>query len=204
MTLSVVLLGAPGSGKGTQCEKLEKKLWNIKHISAGELLRDEMINPESEDGKFINQTLKAGKIVPVRITVKLLKDKILFYYEKGVKYFLIDGYPRNEDNLHGWTDAGMEEICDVVGCLHLEVPDDELERRLVRRGKTSGRTDDNVDVIKKRILTHHENTYPVAEYYRKRNLLIAINGDQDIGYLENVIFDSVQPLLHNVVEITRR
>jgi len=144
----VFVLGGPGAGKGTQCEFLQKEL-KIVHLSAGDLLRKERASG-SKHGDMIDTYIKEGKIVPVEVTVGLLKKEMEQYAKEGRRVFIIDGFPRNEDNVKGWEKV-MGSYADVKFVLWLNCPEDVMEKRLLKRGETSGRTDDNIESIKKKI-----------------------------------------------------
>ena len=135
--------------------------FGIKHLSAGELLREERQNTESEYGKLIDSYLKEGKIVPVEISLGLLRKAI---EECNCNRYLVDGFPRNFDNVEGWNRL-MAEVSDVEKVLFIECNEVELERRLLQRGQTSGRTDDNLNTARKRFQTFKEATLPVVHYY---------------------------------------
>jgi UMP-CMP kinase len=168
----IFLLGGPGSGKGTQCTKLSKELGMI-HISAGELLRNEM-NKNSEYGILIKKYLDDGKIVPVKITLNLL-DNVLQEVPNG--RFIIDGFPRNLDNFEGWQEYNNKYTIDNV--IFIDCKDDVLTKRLLNRGKTSGRSDDNLIAIQKRLVTYHSETIPIINIYKKMNMLITIDGNSN-------------------------
>ncbi|XP_046846578.1 UMP-CMP kinase-like [Xenia sp. Carnegie-2017] len=159
------VLGGPGAGKGTQCEKIVKK-FGFVHLSAGELLRNER-DSGSKDGNLIQNCIKDGKIVPVEITIALIQKAM---EKSSVKKFLVDGFPRNEDNLQGWNNR-MTGIVDVKCVLFFDCPEEECIRRIVERGKTSGRSDDNIHSLRKRFNTYKEQTMPIIEHYEKLNLV---------------------------------
>lgn len=143
----IFVLGGPGAGKGTQCAKIVHD-YGFVHLSAGDLLREERTSG-GETGQLIENYIKEGKIVPVQITVDLLRRAMSLHCLKGSNNFLIDGFPRNEDNLKGWQNEMKEEV-DVKFVLFFDCPESVMEGRLLERGKTSGRTDDNADSIRKR------------------------------------------------------
>jgi len=170
------VLGGPGAGKGTQCTNIVERCKGWEHISAGDCLREERQNPESKDGQLINEFIKDGKIVPVEITVKLLKKKM--DAAKGKTKFLIDGYPRNLDNVTGWESV-IGEAATVKGVFFFDCPEDAMETRLLKRGETSGRTDDNMESIKKRFQTYIAETMPIVELYEKKGLVFKIVADRE-------------------------
>jgi UMP-CMP kinase len=156
----VFVLGGPGAGKGTQCAKLAAN-FDFVHLSAGDLLRAEKSKPGSNHAELINTYIKEGKIVPVEITVQLLLNAM--DANRG-KRFLIDGFPRNEDNRDGWyATAGTRANVSMV--LFYDCPLEELKRRLLHRGETSGRSDDNMESIIKRFETFQRESMPVVEWY---------------------------------------
>merc|ERR1719265_387330 len=159
---AIFVLGGPGAGKGTQCANLVND-YGFTHISAGDCLRAERKNPNSKDGELINNYIKEGKIVPVEITLKLLK---IAMQSSGNDRFLIDGFPRNSNNLDGWNKA-MAGVVRVSFCLFLECSEATMEERLLERGKTSGRVDDNSEAIKKRFRTYVNDTMPIIQHCRK-------------------------------------
>eukprot|EP01121_Diplochlamys_sp_Union-15-3_P001044 TRINITY_DN108_c0_g1_i2.p1 TRINITY_DN108_c0_g1~~TRINITY_DN108_c0_g1_i2.p1 ORF type:complete len:205 (-),score=46.23 TRINITY_DN108_c0_g1_i2:21-635(-) len=168
----VFVLGGPGSGKGTQCANIVKQFGYI-HLSAGELLREEM-KSGSKNGAMIDEMIKKGQIVPSEVTIGLLKKAM----EKNVvKKFLIDGFPRNDENRRGWTDI-VGESADVAFVLLFECPEEVMEQRLLKRGETSGRTDDNLASIKLRFKTFLDQTLPVIVHYQKQDKVKKINGNR--------------------------
>lgn len=167
----IFILGGPGSGKGTQCRKIEND-FGFKHISAGDLLREERSKPNSEFGELIDEHIKNGTIVPVEITCKLL-ERAMFASKEDT--FLIDGFPRNEDNLTGW----LKELSDktqLLFVLVLDCPVDTCTNRCLSRGAGgSGRADDNIESIKKRIIVYQKETMPVIEFYTQKNLVRVVD-----------------------------
>ncbi|CAM9649477.1 unnamed protein product [Ectocarpus fasciculatus] len=171
----VFVLGGPGSGKGTQCERLARE-YGYVHLSAGELLRQERASGSS-DGQLIEDYIAEGRIVPVAITLALLR-KAMETSEPHSR-FLIDGFPRNKDNLEGW-DKAMGDVADIRSVLFLYCPEDVLEKRLLSRGKSSGRTDDNAETAKRRFETYVEMTLPVVEEFEREGMVARVDGNQDI------------------------
>lgn len=157
--LIVFVLGGPGSGKGTQCSLLVEK-FGFFHVSAGDLLRAES-STGSETAKLINTCIKEGEIVPSEITVNLLKTAIK---TTTAPVILIDGFPRALDQAAEFNRiVGVD--CDFV--LFFDCPEEKLTERLLERGKTSGRADDNLESIQKRFVTFHEQSMPVISRYEK-------------------------------------
>lgn len=158
----VFVLGGPGAGKGTQCQKIVDEFGYV-HLSAGDLLREER-KEGGPQGELIDSFIKEGKIIPVKITVGLIKVAMEKAGKDGKSQFLIDGFPRNEDNLEGWNEV-MDGVCDVRFVLFLDCPEQVMEKRLLSRGE--GRADDNIESIKKRFRTYIESTMPIVEKFDK-------------------------------------
>lgn len=169
------VLGGPGAGKGTQCEKILNEFPEWAHISAGDCLRAERQNPKSKDGEMINKIIKEGNIVPVEITVKLLQNAMAAEMANGKSSFLIDGFPRNLDNVIGW-EREVGDKAQVLGVLYFEASEAAMEKRLVGRGATSGRVDDNIESIRKRFRTYHGETMPIIMKYQEKGMVFSIDG----------------------------
>lgn len=150
------VVGGPGSGKGTVCPKLVEK-YGFTHLSTGDILRA-YVAKGTEDGKALADRMKAGELVSTAELLKLMK---LHFNAapKGAK-FLLDGYPRNFENLNMWGTDMATDVTDA-GCLYLNCPYEEMEKRCLGRGQ--GRADDNEETIKKRLETFKNETLPVVE-----------------------------------------
>lgn len=180
----IFVLGGPGSGKGTQCDKIVEK-YGYTHLSTGDLLRDEVASG-SERGKQLTAIMEKGELVPLETVLQLLKDAMIKAAPKS-KGFLIDGYPRE-------LDQGLKfenEVAPVTGVLYFEVSDDTMKARLLKRGETSGRVDDNEETIAKRLKTFHNHTQPVIDHYAKQNKVKQIHAEGTI----DEIFAKVQEYL---------
>jgi adenylate kinase family enzyme len=152
----VFVLGGPGSGKGTQCEQLVAN-FSFNHLSAGDLLRAEIARG-SPQGSSIKRTIELGQLVPVEVTLALLRSSMRT--SRGTK-FLVDGFPRALDQA-----AAFEAVvCSPSRVLFIDTSDDVMTARLLHRGKTSGRGDDNPATIKLRLKTFHEQSMPVLDLY---------------------------------------
>jgi len=162
------VLGGPGAGKGTQCANLVDE-FNLVHLSAGDLLRAER-NSGSSDAELINNYIKEGKIVPVSITVGLIKKAMTRYISLGLSTFVIDGFPRNRDNLEGW-DKVMADFCTTPFLLFLECTEQEMSARILKRAETAevARKDDNLETLKKRFGVFKEQTMPIVEHFKSQN-----------------------------------
>ncbi|KAK3609061.1 hypothetical protein CHS0354_011326 [Potamilus streckersoni] len=170
----VFVLGGPGAGKGTQCEKIVKH-FGFVHLSAGDLLREERQRPGSQYGEEIETHIRNGTIVPVQITCSLLRRAM---EESGKNNFLIDGFPRNKDNLDGWNKA-MTGVAGVRLVLFFNCSEEVCISRCLSRGEAgSGRSDDNIQSLTKRIQTYHNSTMPIIDHYRGLNLVREIHGEK--------------------------
>ncbi|KAF3947797.1 hypothetical protein CMV_026123 [Castanea mollissima] len=174
----VFVLGGPGSGKGTQCANIVEH-FGYTHLSAGDLLRAE-IKSGSENGTMIQNMIKEGKIVPSEVTIKLLQRAM---QENGNDKFLIDGFPRNEENR-----AAFEEVTKIEPAfvLFFDCSEEEMERRLLSRNQ--GREDDNIETIRKRFKVFLESSLPVIEHYTARGKVRKI----DAGKSVEEVFESVK------------
>ncbi|OLN88655.1 Uridylate kinase [Colletotrichum chlorophyti] len=165
------VLGGPGAGKGTQCAKLVSD-YGFTHLSAGDLLRAEQDRPGSQFGQLIKDYIKDGLIVPMEVTVQLLENAMTETIKKqGNKRFLIDGFPRKMDQAIKFE----ETVCPAKLVLFYDCPEAVMESRLLERGKTSGRADDNAESIRKRFRTFVETSMPVVDYYEKQNRVIKLD-----------------------------
>eukprot|EP00756_Hemistasia_phaeocysticola_P065785 Hpha_TRINITY_DN8789_c0_g1::TRINITY_DN8789_c0_g1_i1::g.45299::m.45299/K13800/CMPK1, UMPK; UMP-CMP kinase len=167
----VFVLGGPGSGKGTQCARLVRE-YGCVHLSAGDLLRKE-ITAGSEQGEMIGKMIKDGKIVPGHVTISLLEREIKSRDPKLT--FLVDGFPREMGQAMDFE----RNVCECSFVLFFSCPDEELERRLLERGKSSGRTDDNKESIAKRLETYHSQTQPVVQYFEALGKLRTADATKD-------------------------
>jgi len=180
----IFLVGGPGSGKGTQCEKLVQK-YGYTHISSGDLLRAE-VGSGSERGKKLNKLMKRGLLVPNKVVLDMIKETML-EKKSTSKGFLVDGYPRA-------VNQGIEFETEIVPCafvISVEASDETMTQRLLKRGQTSGRADDNEETIRARLKLFHETTQPVCDYYEKQGKLERIDADRD----PNSVFADIKRLV---------
>ncbi|KAH9574633.1 hypothetical protein CY35_01G068400 [Sphagnum magellanicum] len=182
----IFVLGGPGSGKGTQCAKIVDS-YGFVHLSAGDLLRAE-INSGSENGTMIQNTIKEGKIVPSEVTVRLLQKAM---EECNSNNFLIDGFPRNEENR-----AVFEHVTGIEPefILFFDCPEEEMEKRILSRNQ--GREDDNLETIRKRFKVFLDSTVPVVNHYETTGKVRKINATRSV----DDVFDMVQPLFKHFVQ----
>jgi adenylate kinase len=171
--LNIVLFGPPGAGKGTQSENIIDK-YSLIHLSTGDLFRKHL-GEGTELGKLAKSYMDEGNLVPDEVVIGMVKDKIANTQDSNG--FIFDGFPRTVPQAIA-LDAVLKEFnTSVSGMVALDVPDDELRVRLMKRGKTSGRSDDqNMDKINNRINVYKEETIPVANYYANQGKLSKIHG----------------------------
>ena len=174
----IFVIGPPGVGKNTQCDKIVEK-YNFIHLGAGDLLRQE-IKKGTENGKLIESIMAEGKYVPVKITCGLLKQAMDSLGKS--KIFLIDGYPRNQDNIDGWKEIFGNNY-KLIATIILQCNEEELEKRLLERAKTSGRVDDNIETIRKRFKTHIDQSLPIESQLKEMGPVVEVLGN---GSVEDV------------------
>ena len=190
--INIVIFGAPGSGKGTQSDKLIEH-YHLFHISTGDVLRDHM-RRGTELGMVAKEYIDQGQLVPDDLIIDLLAQVLDENKENTTQGVIFDGYPRTipqAEALEGMLAERGTQVDAVVG---LEVPDEELIKRIVLRGEQSGRADDNEETARKRIEVYYEQTSPLKAYYQKQGKYLAING---MGTIDG-IFELIQHELDNI------
>lgn len=185
---NIVIFGAPGAGKGTQSDFIVEK-FGLTHISTGDLLRKEIAD-QTELGKRIKGIMDAGQLVSDDIVIEMI-DNAIARDSKGI---LFDGFPRN---------VAQAEVLDKLLAKHgrtltcmvrLDVPRKELIHRMLERAKVSGRSDDNEETIKNRLVEYENKTLPVAEYYGNQGKEVKINGLGDIKRISEDIAKAIEAL----------
>lgn len=171
--LNLVLFGAPGSGKGTQSAKLIEE-YGLHHISTGEVLRDH-IKRGTDLGKVAQEYISQGQLIPDDLMISILDD-VLEKEAKGKAGVIFDGFPRTIPQAEALKGLLQKRGTDLHAVVGLEVPEDELVERMLNRGKETGRADDNLETIKKRLDVYHNQTSPLRDYYHKEGKYIKING----------------------------
>ncbi|GAA6006546.1 bifunctional uridylate/adenylate kinase [Rhodotorula paludigena] len=203
----IFVLGGPGAGKGTQCARLVQD-YGFVHLSAGDLLRAEQARPGSHFGAMIKEYITEGRIVPMEVTIKLLENAMRAAMSseagqakeagaaggnKGIpaRRFLVDGFPRQMDQAVKFD----ETVCPSSLVLFLVCPEPILLERLLERGKTSGRDDDNAASISKRFQTFINTSMPVVDYYRKQGKVVDIDSAKSIEDVYADIKSAIEPVL---------
>lgn len=180
---NIVIFGAPGSGKGTQSDLMIKK-YGLGHISTGDVLRNEIKN-ETELGKTAKSFIDKGQLIPDDLMVDILAS-VYDGFGKEHEGVIFDGFPRTIPQAEALKKMLSERGHNVAAMIELDVPEDELMTRLIKRGKESGRSDDNEETIKKRLDVYHNQTAPLIEWYKAEGIHHHING---LGELPRIFGD---------------
>lgn len=174
--LNIILCGAPGSGKGTQSDFIVQK-YGLDHLSTGDVLRAE-IKSGSELGKEIESLIAQGQLVPDHKMIHLI-DHYLETRSENCKGIIFDGFPRTVEQAEALS-LLLERRHMKAVMIDMFVEEDEVIKRLLERGRTSGRADDNFETIKQRLKIYHDVTKPVCQYYLKKHNYFAINGNNSM------------------------
>ncbi len=188
--LNLIIFGPPGAGKGTQA-KLIAKEYGLTHLSSGNFLREEVVS-NSELGQKIKKYQDEGILVPNELLTNLLKNIIKKKF--NAQGFIFDGYPRSIQQTHILADILKENNLQLTGAINLKIGEEEALKRLLLRGKTSGRSDDNEKVIKNRFRVYHQETGPILEYYQEQKKLINIDGEKTIKQVATNIKEEIKKL----------
>ena len=180
---NIVIFGAPGSGKGTQSDKMIEK-YGLNHISTGDVLRAEIKNG-TELGKTAKGYIDNGQLIPDDLMVSILAS-VYDSFGRDHKGVIFDGFPRTIPQAEALKQMLDERGDKVAAMIELDVPEEELMKRLILRGQQSGRADDNEETIKKRLVVYHSQTQPLIEWYKKEGIHYHING---LGELDRIFAD---------------
>ena len=189
--LNIVIFGAPGSGKGTQSDMIIKK-YGLFHISTGDVLRAEMKNG-TELGKIAEGYISKGQLVPDELIIDMLA-KVLDSNEETKNGVIFDGFPRTIPQAEALKAMLKERGAEVSAVIGLEVEEEELIDRLIKRDQVSGRSDDNLETIKSRLDVYHNQTTPLKDYYINEKKYKAIHG---MGTIES-IFAAIEKEIDNL------
>ena len=183
---NIVIFGAPGSGKGTQSELIINE-YGLEHISTGDVLREEIKN-ETELGKTAKTFIDKGQLIPDELMVDILAH-VYDAFGKEHKGVIFDGFPRTIPQAEALKKMLGERGHRIAAMIELDVPEDILMDRLIKRGQQSGRSDDNEETIKKRLGVYHNQTAPLIEWYQKEGLHHHVKG---YGELQEIFADIKQ------------
>ena len=191
--LNIIICGAPGSGKGTQSALIKDK-YNLLHLSTGDLLRAE-IAAKSDLGRVAENYIANGQLVPDSMIIDIL-DKAISEREAAATYngLILDGFPRTVAQAEALEGLLKKHGKELSVLLDLAVDEAELVDRLIKRGQTSGRSDDNLKKKKKRLDVYHEKTEPVNDYYKKQGKYVAIPGMGSIDEIFGRICEAIEKL----------
>ncbi len=186
--LNLVLFGPPGAGKGTQSQKLIEK-YQLVHLSTGDILRNEIANG-TQLGLEAKKLMDQGVLVPDEVVIGMISNKL--DANKDAKGFIFDGFPRTVAQAEALDTLLASKGTEISGMVALDVNSDELEKRLLLRGKDSGRPDDaNPEIIRKRIEEYNNKTAPVANFYKSQGKYLSINGIGNIDEIFSGITEAV-------------
>ena len=190
--INIVLFGPPGSGKGTQAQNLIQK-FNLKQISTGDLFRHNIKN-ETELGKLAKSYMDKGELVPDQVTIDMLIDELK--KPTDAQGFIFDGFPRTAFQTEALERIVKDVLNDQIDiCLSLVVEDEILVKRLLERGKTSGRSDDaDENIIRNRIKEYYTKTAEVAELYKKQGKYVEVNGVGKIAEIAEKLYAEVEKI----------
>ena len=188
---NIVIFGAPGSGKGTQSDLLIEH-YGLEHISTGDVLRNE-IKKGTELGNTAKSFIDNGQLIPDDLMVNILAS-VYDSFGRAHKGVIFDGFPRTIPQAEALKKMLDERGDKIAAMIELDVPENELMKRLIKRGQESGRADDNEETIKKRLVVYHQQTQPLIEWYQKEGLHHHIDG---LGTLER-IFADIQKIIDNL------
>ena len=189
---NIVIFGGPGSGKGTQSDKLISH-YNLFHISTGDVLRDH-IRRGTDLGNTANSYISKGKLIPDDLMVSILEQVLIDNAQAVADGVIFDGFPRTIPQAKALNEMLQKRGNKVNIVIGLEVPDEELTERLLKRGLESGRSDDNRQTIAKRLEVYHSQTAPLKAFYQNQGIYAAIKG---IGTIDS-IFQSIQEAIDKV------
>ena len=194
---NLILFGPPGSGKGTQSEKLVEK-YGLIHLSTGNLLRQE-ITDKTPLGLEAKSFMDKGQLVPDEVVIGMIDSAL--EHHKDAKGFLFDGFPRTVAQAEALDKLLAVKKTEIAMLISLEVSEEELIRRLLHRGKTSGRHDDiDEEVIRKRFTVYKNETSPVAEHYRKAGKFQSIKGEGSLEEIFNALCKAIDKKIKKYTE----
>jgi adenylate kinase len=184
----LLLIGAPGAGKGTQAERIAEH-FGVVHISSGDLLRKHVADGTAI-GRAAKEYMDRGELVPNALVLDMLRKPVVAAAAGGG--YVLDGFPRTVEQAETAYEVAKDLGVSVQLAILLDVKRDTLIERLIARGKDSGRSDDNAEVIERRQKVYEEQTEPLLAYYRERERLIVVNGDRPVDEVTWSVIVQVQ------------
>ncbi len=190
--LNLVIFGAPGSGKGTQSDRLIDE-FGLFHISTGDVLRNH-IAQGTPLGNIASTYIAQGRLIPDELMIQILEDVLDNNRDHAATGVIFDGFPRTVAQAEALEELLKKRGAQVDAVIGLEVDEDELVDRLIQRGKREGRTDDNPETIQKRLKVYHESTQPVRDFYADRGKYTEVRGTGTIDAIYRDIKDALKHL----------
>lgn len=187
--LNLVIFGAPGSGKGTQSEKLIDR-YHLHHISTGEVLRDHIARG-TELGRTADAYISQGQLIPDELMLRVLEHELDNNPDETVEGVIFDGFPRTIPQAQALKEMMKRRGQKIHAVIGLEVPENQLMDRMVLRGKESGRSDDNPETIRKRLAVYHKQTQPLRDYYVGEGMYLPIKGDGSVDQVFERVIDAL-------------
>lgn len=175
--MNLVLFGAPGSGKGTQSAKIIDK-YGLYHISTGDVLRDHIAR-HTDLGRLADKYISKGQLIPDAVMIEIL-DNVLEEKAEGKNGVVFDGFPRTIAQAEALEKLLKKRGAKIDGVIGLEVGEDELIKRMLQRGRETGRTDDNLETITRRLEVYRESTKPLKDYYAELGLYLSVDGQGNV------------------------
>lgn len=188
-----LLLAPPGAGKGTQGERLAER-HGVPHLATGDLLRDH-VSRGTALGRAAKEHMDEGGLVPDDLVIAMVT--VALGGREPIENFLLDGFPRTLAQAKAAYEWGRHKNRTFHAVIMLDVPEDELVRRLVDRGRESGRSDDTEDVIRRRLQVYERNTAPLIDYYEERGILVRIDGTGTVDEVTERIEKGIEPLVND-------
>ena len=190
--LNIVIFGAPGSGKGTQSAKLIER-YGLYHISTGEVLRDQIARG-TKLGKLAESYISQGHLIPDEVMLRVLANELDSHPDEIKRGVIFDGFPRTIPQAEALTRLLNERDTDVHAVVGLEVDDNELVERMLKRGAETGRADDNLETIKERLNVYHSQTQPLRKFYKDKGLYHPIEGSGHVDHIFHTITTKLDTL----------
>lgn len=188
-----LLLAPPGAGKGTQGERLAER-HGVLHLATGDILR-EHVREGTELGRAAKQHMDEGELVPDDLVIRMILDRIGGDGSEPLREFILDGFPRTLPQAKAAYEWGRAYGRTFDAVIMLEVPEDELVRRLLERGRQSGRSDDSEKVIRNRLRVYEENTAPLVDFYEDRGILLRVDGTGSVDEVTERIEAGLEPFV---------
>ena len=189
--LNIVILGAPGSGKGTQSKLIIEK-YGLHHISTGDVLRKEIEN-QTALGAIAEEYIRQGQLVPDQLIIDIVAD--IIDKKPRCKGYIFDGFPRTKVQAQALDVLLRERNIPIIAVLTMTVDDKELVRRIIKRGEAENRTDDTSETVQKRLAVYKNQTEPLKEYYKKMGKLFKIKGSNSV----EEVFEQVTEVIDRLV-----